>query len=575
MIINHNLQSLNANNSLKKNTLNTSKSLEKLSSGLRINRASDDSAGLAISEKMRAQIRGLSQAVRNIQDGISLIQTAEGGISQIITPPLQRMRELAIQAANGTLTDSDRKKLQDEVNQLKSGINNIAQNTEFNGIKLLIDESLNTNQKNLMSFPNNIEFTIRDSSITNHLLNVAWNGHQYVAVAREDGVVVSNDGINWTQVDLEKIKVAFGVTVVGDKFYVVGTNAGIEVSTDGINWESIHAGNENIYHQFNSIASDGNNKFIAVGFLSTYYTSNDGVNWVEHPLSNGWNFGDVVWAEDKFVATGGDGFSSEQIAWTDDLGLTWHNITLPELKPSKITYGNGVIIATGQDGKIAYSSDGDNWTTVQTPATKPLNDIIWDGERFLACGWDGSFVYSEDGKNWTNIESVLPTNKQLQGIVFSGDNKYILVGEDGLIIEGVIVHLENQQKNLKLQTGANSGNSMDIILQDLRTSSLGIDDLSILTQKDADDAIKTIDSAIAKASSYRSSMGAYQNALEHLASNVSNAELNLSSAESRIRDVDMAKEIMNFQKNNILSQAAQAMLAQANQVQGAILQLLK
>jgi flagellin len=137
MIINHNLPALNTYRNLGINTNETAKAMEKLSSGLRINRAGDDAAGLAISEKMRAQIRGLDQAARNAQDGISLIQTAEGALNETHSI-LQRMRELAVQAANDTYTTSDRAKLGAEVSQLTKEINRIASQTEFNTKKLLM-----------------------------------------------------------------------------------------------------------------------------------------------------------------------------------------------------------------------------------------------------------------------------------------------------------------------------------------------------------------------------------------------------------------------------------------------------
>lgn len=148
MRIRHNISSLNTNNKLQIYRGKTEKTLEKLSSGFKINRAGDDAAGLAISEKMRGQIRGLNMAGKNIQDGISLIQTAESGLSNIQDPNLQRLRELAIQSANDTLTDEDRRLIQKEVEQLKQGINNISNNTEFNGIKLLNRTSYVTNYPN-------------------------------------------------------------------------------------------------------------------------------------------------------------------------------------------------------------------------------------------------------------------------------------------------------------------------------------------------------------------------------------------------------------------------------------------
>ena len=148
MIINNNMMAQNAHRQLGANATNQSKSMEKLSSGLRINRAGDDAAGLSISEKMRGQIRGLNQASRNAQDGVSLIQTAEGAMDEVHSM-LQRMRELAVQSANGTNTDEDREALQQEVGQLQQEISAIGQRTEFNGMKLLSGGFSGTSAKNL------------------------------------------------------------------------------------------------------------------------------------------------------------------------------------------------------------------------------------------------------------------------------------------------------------------------------------------------------------------------------------------------------------------------------------------
>jgi flagellin len=398
MRINHNIAALNTYNKLNSASTAQSKSMEKLSSGLRINKAGDDAAGLAISEKMRGQVRGLDQASRNSQDGISLIQTAEGALNET-HDILQRMRELAVQASNDTNTGNDRGEIQKEINQLTSEINRIGNTTEFN---------------------------------TQKLLNGEKNGAGSAAVTAVQGVF------------------SVGVTDTTSGFSIDGTT-------------------------------------VAAADLNALVTA---IN------------GDATLGA-KYTAAAGTGADAGKLILTQD---------------------------AGQESTSAPTITGGNITT------------------------------------------------QTEGVV----GKAAVAADDS--------------KSLKFQIGANQSQSLTLDIADMRASALGLTTagtgdklavtdgtsnttteqaLDVSTHASASAAVTTIQSAIDKVSAERSKLGANQNRLEHTINNLSTSSENLTAAESRIRDVDMAKEMMNQTKNSILSQAAQAMLAQSNQMPQGVLQLLR
>ena len=390
MIINHNMNALNAHRNMGINNTAAGKSMEKLSSGLRINRAGDDAAGLAISEKMRGQIRGLTQASRNSADGISMIQTAEGALNET-TNILQRMRELAVQASNDTNTTSDRNEIQKEINALTEEVDRIANNTEFN---------------------------------TQKLLNGNKNG--------VGGEVVNE-----------------AVTAQKGKF---------EVTINNVN----------------------NNKEITI-----------------------------------------DG-ESMKIIDKDDLSN--------ELANKFKNYEFNVTDTNGGAGK----------------------KIV---------------ITQKDGKE---------TDKESMKISYEGKAQVVDVKTVGVAAKDE----ELSDGKAHIQVGANSNQSMKIEIGDMRAKALNIVDergnsLSVLSAEDANKAITAFDAALNDVSSQRANLGAVQNRLEYTISNLDNTAENLTSAESTLRDVDMAKEMMEYSKNNILNQAAQAMISQANQQPQNVLQLLR
>lgn len=375
MIINHNLQAMNSYRQLGANQANSAKSMEKLSSGLRINRAGDDAAGLAISEKMRGQVRGLNQAQRNSQDAISLIQTAEGALNETHSI-LQRMRELATQASNDTNTDQDRAELQKELNQLTSEINRIGNNTEFNQKKLL-------------------------------------NGEQRLqnGFVSEAGTVSGSNGLKMQ----------------------VGANSAQNFTVDIFDMRAEALG---------------------------------------------------------VAGTAGDG---------------------------------------ARVGLATYASSGASTTVNATTsaANKPY--------------------FAADG------------SKENNGVEFTTENGTVISAE-----------LVAKSSGASFATGANNA-----MTDKGNAAGAAVHALDITDHKKATAAISVIDAAINQVSAERSKLGAFQNRLEHTISNLGNSAENLQAAESRVRDVDMAQEMMAFTKNNILSQASQAMLAQANQRPQSVLQLLQ
>ncbi|GAB6991336.1 flagellin N-terminal helical domain-containing protein [Paenibacillus pini] len=396
MIINHNITALNTHRQLSSNTAATSKNIEKLSSGLRINRAGDDAAGLAISEKMRGQIRGLDMASKNAQDGISLIQTAEGALNETHSI-LQRVRELAVQSSSDTNTESDRKELQKEVQQLKDEVDRIANNTEFNTKKLL-------------------------------------NGDLSAKTYKDESAIVASK--------------------TGD-FDVKITNATL---------------------------SDG---------LATNAS--------------------VVTADDTFTV---------KVTEYDAKTNTYSYTITPE--------------STGVEGaKQDFSVPPVAADTVGNPGS-------------------------------------------LGGLDVTIDSTKIKVGDSFTIVTRKEQNATGSKTNaLQFQIGSNSNQTIGVGVDSMKTSDLHINKVDISTQAGATAAISTLDDAIKNVSAERSKLGAVQNRLEHTINNLGTSSENLTAAESRVRDVDMAKEMMEQTKNNILAQAAQAMLAQANQQPQGVLQLLR
>ena len=408
MVVQHNLSAMNANRMLNVTTSAQSKSTEKLSSGYKINRAADDAAGLSISEKMRKQIKGLTQASSNAQDGVSAVQTAEGALTEVHSM-LQRMNELAVQSSNGTNSQTDRKAIQDEIDQLTSEIDRVSETTKFNETYLLKGDSTTTTKASFMK--------------SNYAI--------------KDGVKLYLEG----EIDTDK-------NLTGDKLK-----------------EAIASGKK-------------------------IYTEEAGAN-----------------KQDKNT--------------TNTLAV----------KGSDYAYVTKL-----------YDKKGNAVTAEQIIAKKNADgtDAATDG-YFTSEGGKGVAVAATAAANYT----------------------------EGYDVNGAI--------SFSLHVGADSSadNKIAVKIDSMSAKGIGVYGLKVDTEDDATAAIDRIAEAVQKVSSQRSTLGAAQNRLEHTIANLDNVVENTTSAESRIRDTDMAQEMVNYSKNNILAQAGQSMLAQANQANQGVLSLLQ
>jgi flagellin len=574
MIINHNISALNSLNRLNKNNKNTTVAMEKLSSGLRISKASDDSAGLAISEKMRSQIRGLGQAQKNIQDGISLIQTAESALSTIQEPNLLRLRELAIQAANDTLTSDDRQETQKEVVQIKQGINEIANNTHFNNIKLLnrTVESTQITQEpgyNWESF---------DTGFSGYIAGVDKIGERYIGVGEDGNILSSVDGKGWNVVNVGTPYNFYEVISNGSQLVAIGDRGNLYTTDDGINWSKQNFPTDGVWNpsqlQLHNGIWDGNEYRIAAdrGYI---LSSSDGINWSYAVSTENTQYQDIAFNGTQYVVVGNMG----KVATSDD-GVTWtsQNSNTTNALHS-IEWINGKFISVGENGTMISSIDGSTWSVESSLDSLRLNTLATNDQSIIVGGWDGpskeNLFISADGQNWTNLDAI--SNSQILDIEFlENSNEFIASTFDGKFLHSTAIYTTNSAlEKINLQIGTNGGDAFSIELTDARTKALGIDNIDLSTRQGAESALSKIDNAMEKVSSERGKYGAYQNALEHVHNNVSNYELNLTASESRIRDTDMAKQMMALIKNQILSQASQPMLSRASQQPQQVLQLLK
>jgi len=636
MRINHNIASLNTYRMLSANNALTAKSLEKLSSGLRINRAGDDAAGLAISEKMRGQIRGLDQAVRNAQDGISMIQTAEGALNEIHSI-LQRMRELAVQSANDTNTDDDRAEIQKEIAQLKTEIDRIGNTTEFNTQKLLdgskgattTSADLTGGQAVTLSSTNPLQI-IDGQETQNNTISVVYNDgsadhHLLVQIAEGtyyDPVSFSkafNDALqaaaaqydtltgNAISADVKNFSLGFNIDVSNGKI-----TFNLQASDSTSNKLTIKDPNEkNALTYALGLKGDGTGDVSVQG---------DGTNTVTESFSNVSKAADgiteFVWGTNDFTLKLEDGLNptanqNNILKMTyDGLSVTSYIAegdykTAADLEKAVLNAIVGVDTSKAAFTNLINEPNATNWDALVTEATNygqtntgtsqatgliAAVDAMTE-EQLNAKGYNGNLkdmkaayfkdLYTKGGETLT--------------VVFNADNKLTISGaalmsvdetsQAASVLGLVDVNADISQQGITLHIGANAEQTMVVGINDMRTTAIGatdiegegtlyLEDIDVSTKTGAENAIQVLDTAIKEVSAERSKLGAIQNRLEHTINNLGTASENLTAAESRIRDVDMAKEMMEFTKMNILTQAATAMLAQANQQPQTVLQLL-
>lgn len=558
MVVQHNLNAINANNKMNINVSGIKKATEKLSSGYQINRAGDNAAGLAISEKMRSQIRGLSQATKNANDGISLIQTAEGGLNETHSI-LQRMRELAVQSANGTYQDdTDREAIQLEVDALKSEIDRIASSTEYNGMKLL-DGSLGGTTTGTTDFGARYGVLISANTVVDGATNKLKEN-----LSLEGATLTSSvNGVTVTLADT-----ASGVGGENAQWDAAGTTLTI----------NLKAGQSYSQSQINDLIKNATMAKANAAGTPQASTPAD----VELKLKSGV----FTFQKDETFKT-----SAGIRATSDDTDLVKYLINGTDQNDG---YADTIKFTSNNYGedtrKLKIATDvaaGKEWVATTTANNEGTG--IKDGEFTLHLATGVEYT-EEDIQNLlkqagldytvTLTDSKTPDGDKsfyAQKVVAEADATAIEIGKTTAGAGLGSDKLTGTGKGLTFQIGANGVEDQRVTLSvgDMSSTSIGVGGADVSTQDAANKAIDMVDAAVKTVSMQRAGLGALQNRLEYTVNNLTTTNENLTAAESQIRDTDMATEMINYTKNNILQQASQAMLAQANQQPQAILQLLQ
>ena len=578
MRIQHNIMAMNAYRNYTNNVSAMKKNLEKLSSGYKINRAGDDAAGLAISEKMRAQITGLETAQKNAKDGISLVQTAEGALTEV-HDMLNRMVELATQSANGTYDNTtDRAQMQKEVDQLRDEINRIADSANFNGIKLL-DGSMSAE----VSMANVKEAISADTQIlTDGQLSKTPQAGKW-SIDLSDASITNtktsaNTGIKFTifgkTLDIGGTGgVAAGETVEGKDLAQAIADAwnaqtsAADKQLDGVNVTASVVGNKVVFTQDEAPQTHTDTAATTGKFTLADAIQNNG-----HEVT--------VTVEQEPAGKVGRLYGSAKFTLTAD-----HIVDGGMIKIGDTSY----VFAVGANSKYKDAANvidltdkkvGD--TDLIKEAAKRLSTVAADNKNFKVgtTTTDGviTFTEREGGVDYSKNNLAGSDNKGTNDATGAAPQAKDAKATDwkGLIQVGM-VDTSSGSKALTLQIGdtADDYNQLKVSIGDCHTGALGIGNISIADQDSAAAAVDAIKAAINKVSDVRGTLGATQNRLDHTINNLGVMTENIQDAESTIRDVDVAEEMMAYTKNNILIQSAQAMLAQANQVPQGVLQLLQ
>ena len=572
------------------------KNLEKLSSGYKINRAGDDAAGLAISEKMRAQITGLETAQKNAKDGISLVQTAEGALTEV-HDMLNRMVQLATQSANGTYdNDVDRAQMQKELDQLRSEINRIADSSNFNGIKLL-DGSMEADTS---------EYKLTGQAALGIL---ATAGADFSKAGTSTIIHAAGKDASKTSFEVELENVSFaskgsgntkvGINVGGAKISVTIEKGGLSGATLATKLAATGGGKIKIGGVTYSMKADGS-KLV-------FEMTDDSLKNVTKSASFNGNF--TVKTEVAAAATGYQDSGSVNLGAQNIVegnpkvnGTLANTMTANAVDATFFENGKALtvgdttyVFATNKETLDAIKAAGDKFVAVDLSDLVDENGAL-DNSKAQALGYDTAL--NAAGSRLTEAAK----DNEMFTVGFDANNKltfqeresYNGDGKDGRAdltsLDGIKAQLQTgtfeevttkaakgDGKGLMLQIGdtAEDFNQLKVSIGDMHCASLGIDAISIADQTSAAKAVDAIKAAINKVSDVRGTLGATQNRLDHTINNLSVMTENIQDAESTIRDTDVAEEMMAYTKNNILIQSAQAMLAQANQVPQGVLQLLQ
>lgn len=610
MRINYNISSIIARNALNTNDTRLSKSIQRLSSGLKINSAADDAAGLAISLKMNAQIKSLEQANRNANDGISVVNTADGAMSEMHAI-LQRMNELAIQSANGTNADSDRAQIQLEIDQLVQELDRIAETTQFNAQNLL-DGSFaykgytNTENIKVMSYSDGV------SSGTYSINQITYH-HYQDTIKDYDAYIKETAGGNTTQEEryeadsAEEIKKALVTTsTVGSGKQVFPEGAKVITEDENI---IIKAEND---FEIKLTVNDRNIKGLQNTTTTTSITSNittDNYKNITVTSEDGsvkYNISELNLIKETDSAgvvttTINSGSTAEGLHGLEDDLAKAFEAKYPNAQDISVTS------CTVQTQAVTVSYIDDNGTAQTATINQgiivvTINGLEEDGTPIQ--GEEFTFKVSvplpenENEKIKKEIENDTTNTKTYEKLYEKAYAKY-QANLDEKVKENTlnsylfthtdttkttyIVGNEDNPINLnltgigpmRLQVGANEGQVIQVEIPALKAVNLGVDNLDISTEEKATEAIDMIGEAINQLSAIRSKIGAYCNRIEHTITNLDTTEENMTAAYSRIMDVDMATEMTEYSTVQVLVQSSTAMLAQANERPQSVLQLLQ
>ena len=496
MVIMHNLVAMNGNRMLGINNKKKASVTEKLSSGYKINRAADDAAGLAISEKMRRQIRGLSQASINAQDGISLMQVADGAMSEV-HEMLARGTELSIKAATGTLTEQDRKFIQEEMEQLEREIDALSERTTFNDIQVL-------------------------------------KGDQIIPATVSQGNAIIKGGFpGWATIEGVTDGYMSGSYTTQETFQPTsGTSSTHDITHEAVTID---------FTQYDG-SQDKKNELIGQGFYTTCCT-----------CSNHYSI--------RFTADTGNSREQSGDHFIYNIGLGGIN-TADQLVDAIVAgTTTGTMDGVPEGHYTVFAEHKDNAKKLVVYDVRSNADNPKAGVSGEWTGWgNGHHYYTSGFSGWNT------TAGEWKGYGTFGPG----VAYDGEDFEEV-----RQPGNLYIQIGAEAGEHLDIELPEISSLALGVDTVDLSTQEGATKAISIFKKATGYVNTERSRMGAYQNRLEHTIKSLDNVVENTTAAESQIRDVDMAKAMVEFSNLNVLQQAGQSVLAQANQNNQGVLSLLQ
>ena len=611
MIVQHNITAMNANRMLGLTTGSLSKSTEKLSSGYRINRAADDAAGLTISEKMRKQIRGLDQASTNAEDGVSAVQTAEGALTEVHSM-LQRMNELAVQASNGTNSEDDRKAIQDEISQLTTEIDRVSETTKFNETYLLKgDGSKSTKTVNahdaglagkLVDNGNGTSTFSADDLKVGDKVTIA--GKEYtIGKSADVADYVKKGSINGTKAPAktgDSVTHNGVTTTIVDKMKTADASANAQwaandtfVDADGKEWTVIAAGGKTDATKGEVLATDvatylkdgstitknANLKVGtgAVGEIAKKLTVVDALEDTEVSITD---------------ATGIKNLATNAVAG-DIVTANGTSLEVTEEAPTSMKDVAAAIKAANKGATITIGTksytlgvttdkDNDTYTADDLISMIKEGDTVNDGAAdYTVIGVSATTAKDADTITLNEAYNKMAEELQKASSIGTDEGKAATVSNKGngtFEIKNGSVEVKNGLSfNLHVGADADMTNKINVDIDTMSAAGLGIKDINVAddTGAAATYAIDAIADAVAKVSSQRSALGAVQNRLEHTIDNLDNVVENTTSAESRIRDTDMAEEMVNYSKNSILQQAGQSMLAQANQANQGVLSLLQ